>query len=60
MTIGTTYIVSDGTLTIRSISGGKDRLYTLWHEARNPKYSCEVTMSKEHVRRIDKLKYKTK
>jgi hypothetical protein len=55
MTIGTTYRVSTGTLTIKSISKGKDKTFTLWYGAERPEYSCEVQITEESMKRMDNL-----
>jgi hypothetical protein len=54
MTIGTTYKVSTGTLTIKSVDSNK--LYTLWYEADQPEYSCKVQMGIEHLKKIVKYR----
>jgi hypothetical protein len=60
MTIGTTYRVSTGTLTIKSISKGKDKTFTLWYEAERSEYSREVQMTEESMKRTDNLISKVK
>ena len=60
MTIGTTYQVSTGTLRITGVPRSKDQVFTLWYEAQRPEYSCEVQMTREHVKRIDNLMYQVK
>ena len=58
MTAGTTYKVTGGTLTIRSVPKGKESLYTLWYESLiGNEYSCEVQMGREHLRKLDNMMY---
>ena len=53
MKIGSKFKVSNGTLTVRSVSKeGKQNMVTLWHDAENTEYSKEVQIPEDMLKRM--------